>query len=90
MKLDYVGRLGKRENRECVYQFVTPDDERDSIFRQWLNRDEALQSELVSVNLSMLERRRVYVDLFSSSDCKPCNPQRTSDLSPSDSRFYVF
>ncbi len=49
LKLDYVGRLGKRENRECVYQFVAPDDQRNSIFGQWLNRDEALQSELVSV-----------------------------------------
>ncbi|MHC5761504.1 hypothetical protein [Nostoc sp.] len=49
LKLDYVGRLGKRENRECVYRFVAPDDERDSIFRQWLNRDEASYSELVSV-----------------------------------------
>ncbi|WP_308189193.1 hypothetical protein [Nostoc mirabile] len=33
LRLDYVGRLGSRENRECVYQFVPPDDERDSIFR---------------------------------------------------------
>ncbi len=41
LKLNYVGRLGKRENRECVYRFVAPDDERDSIFGQWLNRDEA-------------------------------------------------
>ncbi len=48
MKLDYIGRLGKRENRECVYRFVAPDDERDLIFGQWLNRDEASQSELVS------------------------------------------
>ncbi|QHG20223.1 plasmid replication protein, CyRepA1 family [Nostoc sp. ATCC 53789] len=49
LKLDYVGRLGKRENRECVYQFVAPDDQRDSIFGQWLNRDEALNRESVSV-----------------------------------------
>ncbi|AUB44306.1 DNA primase (plasmid) [Nostoc flagelliforme CCNUN1] len=41
LKLDYIGRLGKRENRECVYRFVAPDDQRDSIFGQWLNRDEA-------------------------------------------------
>ncbi|WP_152591015.1 hypothetical protein [Nostoc sphaeroides] len=44
MKLDYVGRLGKRENRECVYKFVPPDDRRGVIFDSWLNR------ELVSVN----------------------------------------
>ncbi|MBN3879918.1 MULTISPECIES: hypothetical protein [unclassified Nostoc] len=47
--MNYVGRLGKRENRECVYRFVAPDDERDSIFRQWLNRDEAFSRESVSV-----------------------------------------
>ncbi|RCJ32126.1 hypothetical protein A6769_28635 [Nostoc punctiforme NIES-2108] len=50
LKLDYVGQLGKRENRECVYRFVAPDDERDSIFGQWLNRDELFQNELVSVS----------------------------------------
>ncbi|MEH2380843.1 MAG: hypothetical protein V7K27_18490, partial [Nostoc sp.] len=49
LKLNYVGRLGKRENRECVYRFVPPDDQRDSIFGQWLNRDELFQSESVSV-----------------------------------------
>jgi hypothetical protein len=49
LKLAYVGRLGKRENRECVYRFVAPNDERDSIFGQWFNRDEAFQNELVSV-----------------------------------------
>ena len=49
LKLNYVGRLGKRENRECVYQFVAPDDQRDSIFGQWLNRDELFLSESVSV-----------------------------------------
>ncbi|WP_141699935.1 plasmid replication protein, CyRepA1 family [Nostoc sp. KVJ20] len=50
LKLDYVGRLGKRENRECVYRFVAPDDQRDSIFGQWLNRDEVFLSESVSVS----------------------------------------
>ncbi|QFS52132.1 hypothetical protein [Nostoc sphaeroides] len=45
-----IAPKGKRENRECVYQFVAPDDERDSIFRQWLNRDEVFLSELVSVS----------------------------------------
>ncbi|MFN6453067.1 MAG: hypothetical protein RM022_012795 [Nostoc sp. EfeVER01] len=49
LKLDYVGRLGKRENRECVYKFVAPDDQRDSIFGQWLNRDEAFSRKSVSV-----------------------------------------
>ncbi|WP_339379290.1 plasmid replication protein, CyRepA1 family, partial [aff. Roholtiella sp. LEGE 12411] len=50
LKLDYVGRLGKRQNRECVYRFVAPDDQRDSIFGQWLNRDEALNRDSVSVS----------------------------------------
>jgi hypothetical protein len=49
LKLDYVGRLGKRENRECVYRFVPVDDERDSIFGQWLNRDELFSFSSVSV-----------------------------------------
>ncbi|WP_196525564.1 hypothetical protein [Nostoc commune] len=49
LKLAYVGRLGKRENRECVYRFVAPDDQRNSIFEQWFNRDEVFLSESVSV-----------------------------------------
>ncbi len=49
LKLDYVGRLGARENRQCVYQFVPPNDDRDLIFRQWLSRDEVSQQESVSV-----------------------------------------
>ena len=49
LRLNYVGRLGKRENRECVYQFVAPDDQRDSIFEQWLNRDEVFSRDSVSV-----------------------------------------
>ncbi len=43
LRLSYIGRLGPKGKRECVYQFVPPDDERDSIFQKWLNR------ELVSV-----------------------------------------
>ncbi|MDZ8096909.1 MAG: hypothetical protein RMZ42_33955 [Nostoc sp. DedQUE05] len=43
LRLSYVGRLGSRGKRECVYKFVPPDDQRDSIFSRWLNR------ELVSV-----------------------------------------
>ena len=39
----------RRENRECVYQFVAPDDQRDSIFGQWFNRDEAFSCDSVSV-----------------------------------------
>jgi len=44
LRLSYVGRLGPRGKRECVYKFVGADDGRDGIFKQWLNR------ELVSVN----------------------------------------
>ncbi|MBD2452331.1 DUF3854 domain-containing protein [Nostoc sp. FACHB-152] len=44
LRLSYVGRLGPRGKRECVYKFVTPDDGRDGIFKKWLNR------ELVSVS----------------------------------------
>jgi hypothetical protein len=44
LRLSYVGRLGPRGKRECVYKFVGTDDGRDTIFSRWLNR------ELVSVN----------------------------------------
>ncbi len=36
-----MGRLGSRDNRECVYQFIAPDNEHDLIFKGWLNWDEA-------------------------------------------------
>jgi hypothetical protein len=38
LKLTYVGRMGSRENRERVYQFIEPQDERDVIYQQWENR----------------------------------------------------
>lgn len=44
MKLSYVGRFGSRENRERVYQFVPPQDEREIIFSGWLQRDEAMSA----------------------------------------------
>lgn len=56
LRLSYVGRLGSRENRECVYRFVPPNDERDVIFEKWLSRDElapktiALMRELFGVS----------------------------------------
>jgi Domain of unknown function (DUF3854) len=40
LNLTYVGRLGSRENREKVYEFVLPSDQRDLIFWQWLEKDE--------------------------------------------------
>jgi hypothetical protein len=47
LRLSYIGRLGPRGHRECVYQFVPADDGRDFIFRQWLSRDEASNRELI-------------------------------------------
>jgi hypothetical protein len=38
LKLEYIGRLGSRDNRECVYQFIRVDDGRDLIFGQWLKQ----------------------------------------------------
>jgi hypothetical protein len=38
LKLTYVGRMGSREKRERVYQFIEPQDERDVIYQQWQNR----------------------------------------------------
>ncbi|MBD2479589.1 plasmid replication protein, CyRepA1 family [Anabaena sp. FACHB-83] len=43
LRLSYVGRLGPRGKRECVYKFVAADDGRSGIFSRWLSR------ELVSV-----------------------------------------
>ncbi|WP_371416871.1 plasmid replication protein, CyRepA1 family [Dolichospermum sp. UHCC 0259] len=41
MKLSYLGRFGTRGHRERVYKFVPPQDERETIFSGWLQRDEA-------------------------------------------------
>ncbi|WP_229501033.1 hypothetical protein [Nostoc mirabile] len=49
LRLSYIGRLGPRGKRECIYQFLPPDDERDAIFDSWLSRDEVLNRESVSV-----------------------------------------
>jgi hypothetical protein len=35
LKLTYVGRMGSRENRERVYQFVPPKDGREVIYQRW-------------------------------------------------------
>jgi hypothetical protein len=53
MRLSYVGRLGKRENRECVYQFVAPDDERSGIFEKWLCRDELAPKTIANCSVSV-------------------------------------
>jgi hypothetical protein len=37
LKLTYVGRMGSREKRERVYQFIEPKDERDLVFAGWQN-----------------------------------------------------
>jgi hypothetical protein len=38
LKLTYVGRMGSRDNRERVYQFVEAQDGREVIFEGWQNR----------------------------------------------------
>jgi hypothetical protein len=38
LKLTYVGRMGSRNKRERVYQFIEPKDERDLIYQGWQNR----------------------------------------------------
>ncbi|MBD2526398.1 plasmid replication protein, CyRepA1 family [Nostoc sp. FACHB-133] len=79
LKLDYVGRLGKRENRECVYRFVAPDDQRNSIFGQWLNRDEAFSRESVSVTNNISTTTPV-TDTTSLSDTAPHTPENIAIL----------
>ncbi|WP_292799198.1 hypothetical protein [Nostoc sp. NMS7] len=36
------------KNREQVYLLFHPDDDRNLIFQQWLNRNEAINSQVVS------------------------------------------
>jgi hypothetical protein len=38
VKLTYVGRMGSRDNRERVYEFVKPKDGRDAIYQAWQSR----------------------------------------------------
>lgn len=38
LKLTYVGRMGSREKRERVYQFIEAQDGRDVIYQGWQNR----------------------------------------------------
>jgi hypothetical protein len=52
LRLSDISRLGPRGKRECVYQFVPPDDERDLIFGQWLNRDELSVSVTNDINIT--------------------------------------
>ncbi|WP_392476567.1 plasmid replication protein, CyRepA1 family [Nostoc sp. C110] len=75
LKLAYVGRLGKRENRECVYQFVAPDDQRDSIFGQWLNRDEAFSRDSVSVTNNIELQTQVIDTTSQILEEVVCSPQ---------------
>ncbi|NJO99212.1 MAG: bifunctional DNA primase/helicase, partial [Pleurocapsa sp. CRU_1_2] len=49
LKLTYIGRFGSRTQRERVYIFEFPNDGREEIFTNWLQRDNALiQAESVS------------------------------------------
>ncbi|WP_019505895.1 plasmid replication protein, CyRepA1 family [Pleurocapsa sp. PCC 7319] len=49
LKLTYIGRLGSREQRERVYVFESPNDGREEIFTNWLQKDNAFtQAELAS------------------------------------------
>jgi hypothetical protein len=48
-----VARLGKCENRESVYEFVPPTDERNLIFERWLNRDESARQSANSNSVSV-------------------------------------
>ncbi|MEH1828167.1 MAG: hypothetical protein V7L22_23000 [Nostoc sp.] len=59
---------------------INVDDQRDSIFRQWFNRDEVFLSESVSVSNNISTTTPV-TDTTSL--------QRTFNLTLSDSHFYV-
>ncbi|WP_414541730.1 plasmid replication protein, CyRepA1 family [Nostoc sp. CCY0012] len=77
LSLTYVGRLGSRKNREQVYEFISPDDQRDLIFHQWLERDESAhkfseQKEANSHLVSPTSNKEMITQL---SDTKPTVPQ---------------
>jgi hypothetical protein len=74
LKLTYVGRLGSRENREKVYQFVPPSDQRDLIFRQWLEKDE--------IALAPNEQKVSNFDLVSPTCNKEIDTQVNDTTSP--------
>jgi hypothetical protein len=38
LKLTYIGRMGSRDKRERVYEFVPPKDGREVIYQGWQNR----------------------------------------------------
>ncbi|MCV3216673.1 hypothetical protein OGM63_24745 [Plectonema radiosum NIES-515] len=38
LKLSYVSRMGSRDKRERVYQFIQPKDERNVIYQAWQSR----------------------------------------------------
>jgi hypothetical protein len=83
LKLSCIGRLGSREQRERVYIFESPDDGREEIFTNWLQRDNALiQTESVSngdiSNLSSVSTIGKDNYLFQEVDIKKeTEPQNT-------------
>jgi Domain of unknown function (DUF3854) len=45
LSMTCVKREGSRDNRQRVYQFVSPTDGRERVFEQWRRRDEAVPDE---------------------------------------------
>jgi hypothetical protein len=41
LKLDYVGRFGSRGDRERIYAYHDPDDDREAVFDVWTSREQA-------------------------------------------------
>jgi Domain of unknown function (DUF3854) len=45
LKLECIKREGSRDDRQRVYQFAPPTDDRERVFVQWRKRDEAVPDE---------------------------------------------
>jgi hypothetical protein len=67
LRLTYVARRGSRENRECVYEFVPPTDERNLIFERWLSRDEAARQNANSNLVSVTSNKDIHTQVIDTT-----------------------
>ncbi|MCC5636995.1 hypothetical protein LC593_14215 [Nostoc sp. CHAB 5844] len=81
LRLSYVGRLGPRGKRECVYKFVGTDDGRDVVFSKWLKRDEAA---IVNSSVSVSSNINVPTPITHTTSL-PSNEDMEGQDNPSDS-----
>ena len=74
LKLNYIGRLGSREQRERVYTLEPPLDGREEIFASWLRRDGACtQAESINNfdNISSVQNLTTVSTIRKDNDLSP-------------------